>query len=105
MRQSDVANSQPASGAVTVCMVSADPDLDGFELYAYIGEDELGSGALGLKQGFAPGGLTALVATAATPLLHPNYLAQIEAQAARFGKPIRLVRLVYAETLDRFDGT
>jgi len=55
VRQSDVANSQPASGAVTVCMVSADPDLDGFELYAYIGEDELGSGALGLKQGFAPG--------------------------------------------------
>lgn len=33
------------------------------ELYAWVGEDELGSGVIGLKQGLVPAGIVALVAT------------------------------------------
>jgi len=80
--------------------MAADPDLDGFELYAYVGEDELGSGAFGLKQAFAPVGLVPLVSTSRASLEDERFRSQIAEQARLYGKPIRLVRLVYAESVE-----
>lgn len=63
-------------------------------LYAWIGEDELGSGKIGLKQGMVPAGIIPLVAMD----YHLDRLAklkpQMEAMAAASGKKIRLVKFV-----------
>jgi hypothetical protein len=62
------------------------------ELYAWVGEDELGSGEVGLKQALVPAGLIPLVATTRDKMDRPEIVAQLQAQANRYGKPIRLVR-------------
>ncbi len=80
-------------------MATQDPDLDGFEVYAYVGEDELGSGEIGLKQGRVPAGIIALVSVSRHKLENPSVLEQMRRQAAKYGKKIRLVRLVYADTV------
>lgn len=62
-------------------------------VYAWVGEDELGSGKLGIKQGLTPAGMIPLVAMD----YHLDRLAKLlpamEAQAAMSGKKIRLVKL------------
>jgi hypothetical protein len=66
-------------------------------IYAWIGEDELGSGVVGLKQGLTPAGMVPLVAMAH----HLNRLTMLapamEAQAELYGKRIRLCRFVVTE--------
>lgn len=66
-------------------------------LYAWVGEDEHGSGRVGLKQGVVPAGTIPLVAMS----YHLDRMAklkpQMEAQAAAYGKKIRLVKFVAAE--------
>lgn len=71
--------------------------LENIELYAWVGEDELGSGEIGLKQGNVPAGNIPLVAIRRDKVekLYP----QMEAQATRYGKKIRLVRFTYAEVV------
>jgi hypothetical protein len=66
-------------------------------LWAWLGEDEHGSGVIGLKQAQSPAGLIPIVATrrAKVERFHP----QFEAQAKRYGKRIRFCRFAYAETL------
>jgi hypothetical protein len=64
------------------------------ELYAYVGEDELGSGEVGLKMALVPAGLIALVATKAEKLTQENIVNQLTEQVRLYGKPIRLVRYV-----------
>ncbi len=67
------------------------------ELYAYVGLDENGSGAYGLKQGLVPAGLIALVAIDRDKV--ETWLPQLEQQAKRYGKKIRLCRFVFAEVV------
>lgn len=63
-------------------------------IYAWIGEDELGSGKVGIKQGMTPAGMIPLAAMS----YHLDRLAKMlpvmEIQAAKYGKKIRLVKFV-----------
>ena len=68
------------------------PVIDGLELYAYVGEDEHGSGEVGLKAGVARAGVIPLVATKREKLDRDEFREQLQAQADAFGKTIRLVR-------------
>jgi hypothetical protein len=67
---------------------------DPLVIYAWVGEDEFGSGRVGLKQGIVPAGTIPLVAMD----YHLDRLArlvpQMEAQAQRFGKKLRLMKFV-----------
>ena len=66
-------------------------------LYAWIGEDELGSGRVGIKQAMVPAGMVPLVAMD----YHLDRLAKLlpamERQAKTHGKKIRLVKFVITE--------
>jgi len=66
--------------------------LGDLELYAWVGEDERGSGEVGLKQGATPCGLIPLVATSLEKLDDPGLIEQIQKQVNNFGKPIQLCR-------------
>ena len=66
-------------------------------IYAWVGEDELGSGRVGLKQGRTPAGFVPLAAMD----YHLDRLAKLmpmmEEQAAKYGKKIRLCKFVMTE--------
>jgi hypothetical protein len=59
-------------------------------LYAWIGEDELGSGVVGLKQAHVPAGYIALVALDREKIDRPAIRDQLSAQARLYGVTIRL---------------
>lgn len=67
------------------------------EMYAWIGEDEFGSGIVGLKQGLTPAGMIPLAAMAH----HLNRLTKLkpimEVQASQYGKKIYLCRFSMIE--------
>ena len=67
------------------------------ELFAWLGEDELGSGEIGLKQADVPAGRIALVSI--KPEKAFKYRDQMEIQAKTYGKRIRLVRFAAAEII------
>lgn len=71
--------------------------IETVELYAWIGEDELGSGEIGLKQGTVPAGCIPLVAV--DPLKMVRLRGQMEQQARVYGKRIRLCRFSFVEVL------
>lgn len=60
------------------------------KLYAWIGEDELGSGVLGLKQASVPAGYIPLVAIDREKIDRPEIRAQLHRQASHYGVTIRL---------------
>lgn len=60
------------------------------KLYAWIGEDESGSGVVGLKQGIVPAGCIALVAIDRQKIDVEYIRVQLQAQANASGKPIML---------------
>lgn len=72
-------------------------DVAGIELYAWLGEDEFGTGEVGLKQGVVPAGIIPMVAIPRAKL--ERYWPQAEAQAAQYGKRIYLCRFVMAEVI------
>jgi hypothetical protein len=67
------------------------------ELFAWLGEDEFGSGEIGLKQGIVPAGCIPLVAVKLAKMA--PLTAQMNAQAARYGMKIRLCRFALVEVL------
>jgi hypothetical protein len=71
--------------------------MTNFEIYAWLGEDENGSGKVGIKQGLTPAGMIPLAAMS----YHLDRLAKLapamEQQAARYGKKIRLYKFVAVE--------
>jgi hypothetical protein len=71
-----------------------------FEVWAWVGEDELGSGGFGLKQAVVPAGTVPLVAVRRNKLDRPDVRTQLQAQVDHWGKPIHLVRMVLAERAD-----
>jgi hypothetical protein len=79
------------------CACHRNQDYTKLELYAWIGEDELGSGELGIKQGMVPAGMIPIVSVSREKA--EKYFHQAEAQAARYGKRIRLCRFVFAEVI------
>lgn len=69
------------------------------QLYAWIGEDEYGRDGVGIKLGYVPAGLIPLVGLKREKIGREDIVSQLQAQADRYGKPIRLVRYTAAETI------
>jgi hypothetical protein len=67
------------------------------ELFAYVGEDEFGSGEIGIKRGLCPAGDIPLVSIHQHKLSRPEFIEQLQQQANHYGKTIRLCRYVFAE--------
>jgi hypothetical protein len=72
-------------------------DLAGMQLFAYLGEDELGSGEVGLKQASVPAGIIPMVAVEREKM--EKYFPQLEEQARAYGKRIYLCRFELVEVL------
>lgn len=70
------------------------------QLVAWLGEDEYGSGKIGLKQGLTPAGLIPLAAILEHRDRMDNLKRQLERQAKGSGKRIYLVRFEAVEILD-----
>ncbi len=66
-------------------------------LYAWLGEDELGSGEVGLKQAYCAAGLVPLVATSQTKMEQKFLLEQLKEQADAYGKTVTLCKFVFQE--------
>jgi hypothetical protein len=68
-------------------------------LFAWYGEDEFGSGEVGLKQGLVPAGVVPLVAVKREKVDRPEMRAQLQEQANAYGKTIRLGEFVFVRQL------
>jgi hypothetical protein len=73
--------------------------IEGLEFYAWVGEDELGSGEVGIKRAFLNGQYMALVDTNPKKVDRLDFYLGLNAQAEKYGKKIRLVRFVAAEVV------
>ena len=75
--------------------------LEDHALYAWVGEDELGSGHFGLKQGVVPAGCIPLVTMDYDrhKIERGTVRDGMEMQARMYGKKIRLVKFVFAEVV------
>lgn len=71
--------------------------MEHLELFAWIGEDEYGSGEIGLKQCLVPAGLVPMAAIRQEKM--EKYWESAEAQARTYGKRIYLVRFQAVEVL------
>lgn len=80
------------------------PRLRVIELFAWIGEDELGSGVIGLKQAECPLGRIPMVATIEAKISQPYIEDQLGVQADHFGKKIYLCRFRFDTALLATDG-
>ena len=69
------------------------------KLFAWIGEDEHGSGEVGIKQGLCPAGYIPLVAKDEHKVNDPRFISQLQDQANKFGKTIRLCRYRFVEEI------
>jgi hypothetical protein len=74
-----------------------DSRLKNLELYAWVGEDELGSGKIGLKQAIVPAGAIAMVAIAQDKIDQPYIREQLQQIADKYKKSRYLVRFEFAE--------
>ena len=74
-----------------------DERLAKVELFAYLGEDECGSGEIGLKQAQVPAGLIPMVAVRRDKM--EKHIEQLEAQAMLYGKKIYLCRFELVEVV------
>jgi len=68
-------------------------------LYAWVGEDELGSGEVGIKQGICPAGMIPLVACREGKMDQEYLVRQMQQQSNRFGKTIRLCKFTFQEVV------
>ena len=71
------------------------------ELLAWVGEDEMGSGQIGLKQALTPAGMIPIVVTGdkLEKIGRADMVGQMQRQSDAFGKTIRLVRYVPVEVM------
>lgn len=74
---------------------SLDPRVREMRLWAWVGEDELGSGEVGIKQAFVPAGLVPLVACKRDRMAQKLVSDQMSRQAMNCSVTIRLVRFSY----------
>jgi hypothetical protein len=100
---------QPGSAESPPSVVEADSRAsDGARtiptIYAWIGEDELGSGVVGIKQALVPAGMIPLAAMAH----HLDRLTKradvMEWQARLYGKKIRLCKFVMTEVVQETEA-
>jgi hypothetical protein len=77
-------------------------DLKGaVELVAWIGEDEMGSGKVGIKMARVPAGLIPIVAVKDDEhkITRPQVVEHLQHKADQYGKTIRLVRYIPVEEI------
>lgn len=67
-------------------------DLKELVLYAWVGEDEFGSGEVGLKQAFVSAGLIPMVAIKEDKINRPYIRSQLQEQANKYRKVISLCK-------------
>lgn len=68
-------------------------------LYAWVGEDEFGSGKVGLKQGLTNAGYIPLVAVEESKVNRVEMSIPLQSQSDLFGKTIRLCKFVFVEEI------
>ncbi len=68
-------------------------------LYAWLGEDEHGSGKVGLKQALVPAGMIPLVAVDDFKLDREYIQEALQAQANQYGKTIRFCKFKFVEEI------
>lgn len=68
-------------------------------LYAWVGEDELGSGIVGLKQALVPAGMVPLVAVDDSKINRQYIQQAMQAQANMYGKTIRFCKFTFVEEI------
>jgi hypothetical protein len=73
--------------------------LKRLSIYAWIGEDDKGSGRIGLKQGLTPAGMIPLVAMDYHLDRLAKLLPQLEEHARESGKKIRLYKFTITEEI------
>lgn len=71
--------------------------LEDLQLYAWVGEDELGSGQLDIKQARVPAGVIPIVGIDRKKM--ERVWPQMESQARHWGKRIRLCRFILVEVI------
>jgi hypothetical protein len=76
-----------------------DERLKTIEIYAWVGEDEAGSGEIGLKQGLTPAGYIPLAGVRLDKMSQDYLVKAMEKQARRYGKKISLVRFSFVEVI------
>lgn len=78
----------------------SEPRLNEIELYAWLGEDERGSGEIGLKQAMCPAGCIPMVAVK-LPKMQQDYIRkQLDSQGKAFGKCITLCRFKFDDVVE-----
>lgn len=80
--------------------------LEDHSLYAWVGEDELGSRRIGLKQGLVPAGYIPLVTMDydARKIMRGEIRLGLEQQAKTYGKKIRLVRFKFDAVIEETEA-
>jgi hypothetical protein len=73
-------------------------------VYAWVGEDELGSGKTGIKAGIVPAGVVPLAYMDFDIRKALELRPQMEDQARRYGKKIRLCKFTFAEIVAQTEG-
>lgn len=84
-------------------MKNTPDDVVRFELYAWVGQDELGSEKLGLKQGWVPAGLVPLVSPEVDKLNTEILLKQLQHQCNVYGKTMRLCRFSFVQEINKVE--
>lgn len=79
--------------------------MDEPDLFAYMGEDEHGSGEIGIKAALVPAGFIPIVAVDRDrhKIERDGVVDSLHAQAMIYGKQIRLVRYVPVEVVRVID--
>jgi len=83
--------------------MTEDGRLKSIELFAWVGEDENGSGEIGIKQGLVPAGFIPLVAIERSKIQRGNIVQGLTVQAQIYGKTIRLCRFVFSEVIQELE--
>lgn len=73
-------------------------------LFAWLGEDEMGSGEIGLKQASCPAGIIPMVATKRAKMESPFIELQLALQQNTYGKRIALVRFTAVDIIKDAGG-
>jgi len=74
-------------------------DVKSVELFAWVGEDEYGSGVIGIKQAMVPAGIIPIVATTLEKVNQKHILNALDLQGKIFGKKIMLCRFKFEEII------
>lgn len=74
--------------------------IEDIELFAWLGEDELGSGEIGLKQAHCPAGMIPMVAVKQGKMQQDFIRMQMDRQGKAYGKKIQLCRFKFTGVVE-----